>query len=146
MQTSKNIQSLVKWYHLSHENVRAPRVIQCKRGNHSIVEIIIFSKKQTGIIFRSKHLLHSRFFNYILPQFQILFLPTKIWKIYPQNLLWNTEFFLHYCPELPKRPKQKHYCPKMWLINQLYIKLGFIKNCKAKKLKGSSFSHFIQWK
>ena len=32
--------------------------------------------------------------------------------------------FLHYCPELPKQPKQKNSCSKMWLINQLYIKLG----------------------
>ena len=30
-------------------------------------------------------------------------------------------FFLHYCPELPK---QKNSCSKIWLIDQLYIKLG----------------------
>jgi hypothetical protein len=28
-------------------------------------------------------------------------------------------------PELPKRPKQKNSCFKMWLIDQLYIGLGY---------------------
>ena len=32
--------------------------------------------------------------------------------------------FFPYCPELPKRPKQKNSCSKMWLIDQLYIELG----------------------
>ena len=32
--------------------------------------------------------------------------------------------FLHYCPELLKQPKQKNSCTKMWLIDQLYLKLG----------------------
>ena len=34
------------------------------------------------------------------------------------------EFVFPYCLELPKRPKQKISCYKMWLIEQLYIKLG----------------------
>ena len=33
-------------------------------------------------------------------------------------------FFFPYCPELPKRPKQKNLCFKMWLIYELYIELG----------------------
>ena len=31
--------------------------------------------------------------------------------------------FFPYCPELPKRPKQKNSCSKMWLIDQLGLKL-----------------------
>ena len=34
--------------------------------------------------------------------------------------------FFPYCPELPKRPKQKNSCSKMWPIDQLYIELGLI--------------------
>ena len=45
----------------------------------------------------------------------------------PQKLLTDTLFFLHYCPELPKGPKQKNSCFKMWLIDQLYIKLGLLQ-------------------
>ena len=37
----------------------------------------------------------------------------------------NTLFSL--LPKLPKQPKQKNSRSKMWLINQLYIKLGFNK-------------------
>ena len=32
--------------------------------------------------------------------------------------------FFSLLPELPKRPKQKKSCSKMWLIDQLYIELG----------------------
>ena len=28
--------------------------------------------------------------------------------------------FFPYCPELPKLPKQKNSCSKLWLIDQLY--------------------------
>ena len=42
--------------------------------------------------------------------------PSKVAK---QNI-----FFL-YCPELPKRPKQKNSCAIIWLIDRLNIKLGF---------------------
>ena len=38
-----------------------------------------------------------------------------------------------YCPVVPKRPKQKNSCSKMWLIDQLYIKLGY----KVWKLKNN---------
>ena len=37
--------------------------------------------------------------------------------------LWAKYF--SYCPELPKWPKQKNSCSKIWLIDQLYIKLGY---------------------
>jgi hypothetical protein len=56
------------------------------------------------------------------------FLPTKSLKNNPQKLLRNTQFiFLPYCPELPwpelpKQPKQKNPCPKMWFIDQLDMK------------------------
>ena len=36
----------------------------------------------------------------------------------------SNPLFFPYCPELPKRPKQKNSCSKMWLIDQLYIELG----------------------
>ena len=54
------------------------------------------------------------------------FLPTKSWKNHPQKLLRKTQihFFFPYCPELPKQPKQKNSCSKLWLIDQLYIELG----------------------
>ena len=37
---------------------------------------------------------------------------------------WSEILFLHYGPELPKQSKQKNSYSKMWLIDQLYIKLG----------------------
>ena len=51
-------------------------------------------------------------------------LPIKSWKNHPQKLLRKTQIHFPYCPELPKRPKQKNSCSKMWLIDQLYIELG----------------------
>ena len=39
-----------------------------------------------------------------------------------KKLLRNTQKNFH--PQLPKRPKQKNSCSKMWLIDQLYKKLG----------------------
>ena len=38
----------------------------------------------------------------------------------------SNPLFFPYCPELPKRPKQKNSCSKMWLIDHLYIKLGLL--------------------
>ena len=41
-------------------------------------------------------------------------------------LLRKTQIhFFSLLPELPKRPKQKNSCSKIWLIHHLYIKLGF---------------------
>ena len=37
----------------------------------------------------------------------------------------SNPLFFPYCPELPKRPKQKNSCSKVWLIDQLYLKLGY---------------------
>ena len=37
--------------------------------------------------------------------------------------------FFPYCPELPKRPKQKNSCSKWWIIDQLYIELGCYLKC-----------------
>ena len=58
----------------------------------------------------------------------------KLKKICPQKVEKNTlkscseklkSTFFHYCPELPKQPKQKNSCSKLWLIDQLYIELDF---------------------
>ena len=46
-----------------------------------------------------------------------------IFKKEPSKVVTKYSFF-PYCPELPKWPKQKNLCSKMWLIDQLYIKLG----------------------
>ena len=46
----------------------------------------------------------------------LFFAHKKLKKKHPQKLLRNSQlFFLHYCPELPKQPKQKNSCSKMWL-------------------------------
>ena len=56
------------------------------------------------------------------------FLPTKNWKNHPQKLLRKTQIhFFYLLPELPRRPKQKNSCSKMWLIDHLYIELGLIQ-------------------
>ena len=46
----------------------------------------------------------------------------------------SNPLFFPYCPELPKRPKQKNSCSKMWLIDQLYIELGW--QCSPSSKKG----------
>ena len=54
------------------------------------------------------------------------FLPTKSWKNHPQKLLRKTQIHIFsLLPAQPKRPKQKNSCSRMWLIDQLYIELGF---------------------
>ena len=60
-------------------------------------------------------------------QCYVSFLPQKVEKKHPQKLLRKTQihFFFSLMPELPKRPKQKNSCSKMWLMDQPYIKLGF---------------------
>ena len=48
-------------------------------------------------------------------------------KKHPQKLLRKTSNPLFsLLPELPKWPKQKNLCSKMWLIDQLYIKWGYV--------------------
>ena len=48
---------------------------------------------------------------------KIFFLPTKSWKKHPQKLLRKTQIhFFPYCPEPPKRSKQKNSCSEMRLI------------------------------
>ena len=54
------------------------------------------------------------------------FLPSKSWK---KNTLKSCSekfksTFLSLLAELPKQPKQKNSCSKLWLIDQLYIELG----------------------
>ena len=62
----------------------------------------------------------------MLQYFQKLFLPTKSWKKSPSKVAQKNSnlLFFPYCTELPKLPKQKNSCSKMWLIDQLYIELG----------------------
>ena len=49
----------------------------------------------------------------------------KLKNKHPPKTKKNSNVFFPYCPELPKWPKQKNSCSKMWLIDQLYIKLGY---------------------
>ena len=57
---------------------------------------------------------------------------TKSWKNQPQKLLRKTLIhFFSLLPWLPKRPKQKNSCSKMWPIHQLYIELGIFYVIKA---------------
>ena len=57
--------------------------------------------------------------------FKCLFWPPKVRK---KNLKSCSEFlkstFFPLLPWLPKRPKLKNSCSKMWPIDQLYIELG----------------------
>ena len=56
--------------------------------------------------------------------FQFFFFTTKSWKNYSQKLLRIPQIhFFSLLPWLPKRPKQKNSCSKMWPIDQLYIEL-----------------------
>jgi hypothetical protein len=48
------------------------------------------------------------------------FWPPKVEK----NTLKSCSDFFSLLPWLPKRPKQKNLCSKMWPIDQLYIELG----------------------
>ena len=63
-----------------------------------------------------------RLLKYFLSNFKFI-LPTKSFKKPPSKDAQknsNSFFFL-----LPKRHKQKDLCSKMWLIDQMYIELGF---------------------
>ena len=60
-----------------------------------------------------------------LNQKQMIFFAHKKLKNHPQKLLRKTKIpFFSLLPELPKRPKQKNSHSKMWLMDQLYKKLG----------------------
>ena len=49
-------------------------------------------------------------------------LTTKSSTNHPQKFLRIP--WIHFFPLLPKRPKKKNSCSKMWPIDQLYIELG----------------------
>ena len=49
--------------------------------------------------------------------FYAFFLASKSWKNHPQKLLINTQHFFS--------PRQKNPFSKIWLIEELYIELGF---------------------
>ena len=52
--------------------------------------------------------------------------PQKVGKITLKSCSENLKStFFSLLPWLPKQPKQKNSCSKMWPIDQLYIKLGF---------------------
>jgi hypothetical protein len=60
-------------------------------------------------------------------QCYVSFLPQKVEKKPPSKVAQKNSnpLFFSLMPELPKRPKQKNSCSKMWLMDQPYIKLGF---------------------
>ena len=61
----------------------------------------------------------------VLNFLKMFVLTNKSWKNHPQKLLRKPQIhFFSLMPWLPKRPKQKNSCSKMWLIDQLYIELG----------------------
>ena len=49
----------------------------------------------------------------------------KIVEKTPSEVAKLQLIFFPYCRELPKKPKQKSSCSKMWLIDELNIKLGW---------------------
>ena len=55
---------------------------------------------------------------------KIFFLVSENLKKTPSKVAKNKLILFPYCPELPKWPKQKNLCSKMWLIDQMHIKLG----------------------
>ena len=57
----------------------------------------------------------------VLKFFKMFVLITKSWKNHPQKLLRIPQiYFFPLLPWLPKWPKQKNSCFKMWPIDQLY--------------------------
>ena len=78
------------------------------------------------LIFRRKNI--SLSINFLVPKLQSLKRKNcaqKVEKTTPKSCSEILNFFIiPYCPDLPNWPKQKNSCSKMWLINQLYIKLG----------------------
>ena len=91
------------------------------------------------------------FFNFLWAKNILIFLahifwPTKRWKNYPQKLLRKTQIhFFPYCPELPKRPKQKNSFSKLWLIDQLYIELGLAEMCVKDLWNKLNLHSAVQW-
>ena len=49
--------------------------------------------------------------------------------------LRSTQFFFGTAISCPKRPKQKNSCSKIWLIDQLYIKLGFFTSRRVENVQ-----------
>ena len=77
--------------------------------------------------------LKSIFFSYFLVRvldlkkklLKVFFCTQKVEKKTPLKVAKkNSIIFLHYCLELPNRPKYQNSSSKMWLIDQLYVKLG----------------------
>ena len=65
--------------------------------------------------------------------FWIFFCPQKVEKTTLKSCSEKLKStFFPYCPELPK---QKNSCSKMWLIDQLYIELGYVHTKQTRLLK-----------
>ena len=72
---------------------------------------------------------------------------TKSWKNHPQKLLRTPQIhFFSSLPWLPKRPKQKNSCSKMWPIEQLYIELGFYAIYPTVRGGNSRHSKSKEWR
>ena len=100
----------------------------------------IFSPKKKLVFLKKKILPKKTTFFFYLFSMQLFsadatmfskfifsfFCPQKVEKPPSKVAQKNSKpLFFHYCPELPKRPKQKYSCSKLWLIDQLYLELGF---------------------
>ena len=53
--------------------------------------------------------------------------------------------FFSLLPWLPKQPKKKNSCSKMWLIDQLYIELGFWCELCTYRLKSLQSIMLVMW-
>ena len=47
------------------------------------------------------------------------------WKTTLKSSKEILKYFFPYCPELPRRPKQKNLCSKMWLYRPAVYKTGY---------------------
>ena len=62
--------------------------------------------------------------KYFLKSFKFFFAHKKLKNTLKSCSENSNPRFFSLLPELPKRPKQKDLCSKMWLIDQLFIELG----------------------
>ena len=100
------------------------------KNQHTQRKLLNFENWISGSLrgFQKLEFLKSNIFIFSVKKYHKLIssfgqkMPTKRWKSHPQKLLRKTQIPL--LPGLPKWPKQKNSCSKMWLKEQLYIKLG----------------------
>ena len=82
-----------------------------------------------------------RMLKYFLKKCFKFFCPQKVEKNHPQKLLRISQ--IQFFSLLPKLPKQKNLCSKMWPIEQLYIELGWRASCGYTKQSISFLSFAI---